>query len=84
MEVRPAAGESLDDDVVEVPLQVTKVMRHILLDHCQRALESGNDVSSVDVGPRVLDDDRNAEYLVSGNPGGCAAEKRAEKPFEHV
>ena len=73
MEVRPPAGESLNDNVGEVPFQMAKVMRHVLFDQPERPLQSREHILGLDVGTRVVHDDRNPTHLVMRKCGGCQA-----------
>src|ERR1700704_1846178 len=65
VKVRAPAREALNHDVGEVSLQMTKVVGHVPLDQSQGPVESRDYIRRIDVGTRVIDDDR---YPMRGAP----------------
>jgi hypothetical protein len=61
MEVCAPTRESLHDDQLKVALHVTEMVRNVLLDHADAALEARPYFAGVDIGPRVVDHDRDSE-----------------------
>ncbi len=77
VEVGAPAGEALHDDVGEVAFQVAEMVWNVPLDQLQRSLESRNHVGGIDVGPRVVDNYRNAAHDVATDaaPGGRSVQE---------
>src|SRR5712671_6199634 len=65
VEVRAPAREALNDDVGEVSLQVAEMVGDVTLYQSQSPIESRDYICGIDVGTRVVDDDR---YPMRGVP----------------
>jgi hypothetical protein len=84
VEVCAPAGEALNDDVGEVSLQVAEVVGHVALDQSQGPIESRDYIGRVDVGTRVIDDDRDpAHGMAADSFRRALSADQAQKLGEH-
>jgi hypothetical protein len=85
VEVRSAAREALDEDIREIALQVSEVVRNVTLDQRQRAVNARERVIGVDVRARVVDDNRNASHQMMRHSGiGFLLAEEANQSGQHV
>ena len=67
MEVSSSTREALHDDISEVFFEMAEMMRHVLLNERQASLEARDHIAGVDIGARIVDDDRNTQHFVSSD-----------------
>ncbi|MEP6549685.1 MAG: hypothetical protein ABJB95_00810, partial [Gemmatimonadales bacterium] len=74
VEVGAATGEALDEDVGEVPFEVTEMVGDVALDERESMFEAGEDITGLDIRACVVDEHGDSADGMLRDPAGLVAD----------